>query len=89
MADLFSTHAPGLEAPAQKGFSITPDDSNDLSLSTRAIYTGKGGTLVCTLLDDTSDTTFTTLPAGMILPIRVKRVKATGTTASMDLVGLA
>lgn len=88
MADLYSTHTPGLDTPAQKAFAITPDDANDLAYTTRAIYTGKGGTLVCTLLEDSSDTTFTNLPAGMVLPIRVKRVKATGTTASMDLVGL-
>lgn len=88
MADLYSTHAPGLDAPAQKAFAITPDDNNDLSYNTRAIYTGAGGTLVCTLMDDSSDVTFVALPAGTVLPVRVKRVKATGTTASMNLVGL-
>jgi len=88
MADLFATHAAGLDAPAQKAFSITPDDSTDLALTTRAIYTGKGGTLVCILLDDSAEVTFTNLPAGVVLPVRVRRVKATGTTASMDLVGL-
>lgn len=89
MADLFASHAPGLDAPAQKAFAITPDDNADLALSTRALYTGKGGTLVCILLDDSAEVTFTSLPSGMILPVRVKRVKSTGTTAAMDLVGLA
>lgn len=88
MADLYANHSPGLDAPAQKAFAITPDDGNDLALTTRAIYTGKGGTLVCILLEDSAEVTFASVPAGMILPIRVKRVKATGTTASMDLVGL-
>lgn len=88
MSDLYATHAAGLDAPAQKAFAITPDDGNDLPYVTRAIYTGRGGTLVCTLLEDSSDVTFNALPAGIILPIRVRRVKATGTTASMDMVGL-
>lgn len=89
MADLYANHTPGLDAPAQKAFAITPDDNNDLALSTRAIYTGKGGTLVCILVEDSAEVTFNSVPAGIVLPVRVKRVKATGTTASMDLVGLA
>lgn len=88
MADLYATHVPGLESPAQKAFSITPDDAADLATSTRAIYTGKGGTLVCILVDDGSSVTLSSLPAGQVLPLRVRRVLATGTTAVMDLVGL-
>ncbi len=89
MTDIFSTHTSGLDSPATRAFAITPDDANDLAQITRAIYTGTGGTLVCTLQDDSSDVTFSSLPAGAILPVRIKRVKATGTTASMGLVGLA
>lgn len=89
MADLFATHSAGLDSPAQKAFSITPDDSNDLATVTRAVYTGKGGTLVCILADDSTEVTFSSVPSGQVLPLRVRRVKATGTTAAMDLVGLA
>lgn len=89
MADLFATHSNGLDSPATKAFAITPDDNTDLAQTTRAIYTGTGGTLVCTLADDSGDATFVSLPAGSILPVRVKRVKATGTTSSMNLIGLA
>lgn len=89
MPDLFATHSSSLDSPAQKAFAITPDDNNDLPITTRALYTGKGGTLVCILADDSAEVTFTALPAGQVLPIRVRRVRATGTTAAMDLLGLA
>jgi hypothetical protein len=88
MADIYATHASGLDSPAVKAFAITPDDNTDLALTTRAVYTGKGGTLVCFLADDSAEVTFTNVPAGQIMPLRLRRVKATGTTASMDLVGL-
>ena len=88
MADLFATHASGLDSPALKAFGITPDDNNDFALTTRALYTGKGGTIVCILGDDATAITLSAVPAGCVLPLRVRRVLATGTTASMDLVGL-
>lgn len=87
MAD-FSQHKPTFEGPATKAVAITPDDSNDLADVTRAIYTGTGGTLVCVLQDDPATVTFTNLPSGCILPCRIRRVKATGTTAGMGLLGL-
>ena len=88
MADNFSTHSGGLDSPATKAFAITPDDNTDFAFTTRALYTGKGGTLVAILADDATEVTFSSLPAGLVLPCRIRRVKATGTTASMDLVGL-
>jgi len=89
MPDLFATHSAGLDSPAGKAFTITPDDSNDLAISTRAVYTGTGGTLVVILQDDVASVTFTNVPPGQILPLRCRRVLATGTTASMNLIGLA
>lgn len=89
MADLFDTHAAALDSPAQKAFAIAPDDNNDLALCTRALYTGTGGTLVCVLTDDSTAVTFNSLPAGQVMPLRVRRVLATGTTSAMGLVGLA
>jgi len=88
MPDLFATHTGGLDSPAQKAFAITPNDTTDLAVTTRAIYTGAGGTIVCTLAGDSSSVTFTNVPAGSILPIRVMRVLSTGTTA-VGLIGLA
>lgn len=39
MADLYATHSPSLDAPAQKAFAITPDDNNDLSYNMRIVAT--------------------------------------------------
>ena len=89
MPDLYAGHTSGLDSPAIRAFAITPNDSNDLAVSTRAIWTGAGGTIVAILEADSSSVTFTNVPAGQILPIRAKRVLATGTTASMNMIGLA
>jgi hypothetical protein len=88
MADNFVAHSAGLDSPASKAFAITPNDSTDLADVTRGLYTGTGGTIVCILNGDSASVTFTNVPAGTVLPLRVKRVLATGTTSSMALIGL-
>lgn len=88
MADDSFNGIKSFEGPATRGFAITPVDATDLASVTRGIYTGTGGTLVCVLEDDTSTVTFTNVPAGIVLPLRIKQVYSTGTTASMGLVGL-
>lgn len=75
-------------SPAVSAFAITPDDANDLAVVTRGIYTGAGGSICCVLVGDTSAVTFSNVPAGAILPVRIKKVLATGTTASIGLIGL-
>lgn len=87
MADNFSSYAQGLDSPARAAFAITPHDTNDLAITPRALWTGAGGTIVCILADDSAEVTFSDVAAGCILPIRAKRVLATGTTAT-GLVGL-
>jgi hypothetical protein len=86
MTDLFATHATVLDSPAQDGFAIAPSDGNDLAMVTRAIFVGSGGALKVTMLAG-STLTLDPVPAGMLLPLRVRRVHATGTTATA-LVGL-
>lgn len=88
MADNFISHSAGLDSPASKAFAITPSDSTDLPDVTRGLYTGTGGTIVLILTDDASAVTLNSVPAGTVLPLRVRRVLATGTTASMNLIGL-
>ena len=77
-----------LTEPATSAFAITPDDDTDLAVTPRALWTGAGGTIVCIMAGDAESITLTDVAAGCILPIRVKRVLETGTTASMGLVGL-
>jgi hypothetical protein len=86
--DSFSSNAEGLISPPDNAFAITPSDSSELPYVTRGIYTGAGGSLVVILNGDSSSVTFANLPAGVILPIRAKKVLATGTTSSMGLIGL-
>jgi hypothetical protein len=86
MTDRYADHASSLQAPAETGFAITPDDSADLSETTRALYIGDGGSLVAVLASGV-ELSLVGLQTGSIIPIRVRRVKATGTTASA-LVGL-
>lgn len=65
-----------------KAVTITPNDSTDLANGpTRALFIGTAGTVVVTMADG-NDVTFTGLSAGVIHWLSVKRVKATGTTAT-------
>lgn len=66
--------------PADRHFSITPNDSTDLTVTPRAIYVGGAGTL--TMLDQNGGSVQYTVLAGQVLPFRATRVTATGTTAT-------
>lgn len=66
--------------PARNAAAVTPDDDTDLAKATRALYVGVDGDVRVRMPDD-SDVTFAAL-AGSILPVAVKRVLLTGTTAT-------
>lgn len=85
MTDRYSEHAGNLVSPAAGGFAITPHDSNAVPEITRAVYVGAGGTLVVELAWGAT-LTFTNVPSGAMLPIRVRRVMTASTATS--LVGL-
>lgn len=85
MPDIFENFRPGLESPAAGGFAIQPDDGADLPFVTRAVNVGVSGVLHVTMADG-SDLRVS-LAAGGLVPLRVSRVWATGTTAQ-DIVGL-
>lgn len=67
--------------PAAGALSVTPHDSNNLSTNSRSLYVGVGGNVAVLMVDDTT-ATFVGVPSGTTLPIRVKRVNNTNTTAS-------
>lgn len=81
MPDQHQFAAEGLTSPADNAAAVTPSDSTDLAFNSRALYVGGAGNLVVTMAGG-GDVTFTAVPAGSILPIRVSRVKATSTTAT-------
>ncbi len=85
MEDAFSTHTPGLTAPAADGFAILPDDDADLAYTTRAVYVGAGGTLDIVLASG-AEVSLVNVGDGTVLPLRVRRVLES--TTAGDLVGL-
>ena len=58
---------------------ITPSDS-EIEV-TKGVYIGTSGDLAV-VMEDGSEVTFTALPAGVFHPLRVRKIKAGGTTAS-------
>lgn len=67
--------------PATSAAAVTPHDTNELSNVTTRVFVGGAGNLKVTMMDGT-DVTFTGVTAGSVLPIRVRRVYSTGTTAT-------
>ena len=80
MADIFEDRSSGLESPGYDASAVTPSDSTDLAVTSRALYVGAGGDLRVTV-GSGSVVTFFNVPEGM-LPMRVSRVHASGTTAA-------
>lgn len=76
-----------LVEPAANAVAITTNDSTDLAIATRGLYVGVTGNVKVDMLGGTTGVTFTNMAAGVIHPLRVTRVYATGTTAS-SLVGV-
>lgn len=79
--DAFKQHAMTLESPAIRHFAITASDTLDLPRRPRALRVQTAGNLA---LRDENGTTITyAVTAGELLPLRVVRVMATGTTATV------
>lgn len=87
MTDRFANFQPSLSGPASTGFAIVPSNDTDLPEATRALYVGSGGDLAVTMLSGAA-VVLTSVAAGSLLPLRVVRVRTTGTTAGA-IVGLA
>tara|TARA_R110000850_G_C9816144_1_gene451966 strand:- start:29 stop:283 length:255 start_codon:yes stop_codon:yes gene_type:complete len=69
---------------AIKAVSITADDNADLNIIGAVIFVGTGGSLsVVTVSGDT--VIYKNLPDAYILPVQVRRVNSTNTTAT-DLI---
>lgn len=71
-----------ITAPALNFVAITKHDTTDFDgFITRAIYVGGAGDVVA--VDHLNNpVTFSSVPAGAILPIRARRVNSTSTTAT-------
>lgn len=81
MTDTFRKHSRGLTAPPENATAIQPADGTPLSHASRAIYVGGAGTLRVEMLNGEA-VSLIGVAAGSLLPIRVRKVFQTGTTAS-------
>ena len=86
MNDTFDNHAVSLTSPVTDAEAVTPNDTSDLAHVTRALYVGVGGELSVQMLSGDLITLSNVQP-GVVYPIRVRRIMATGTTAAA-LVGM-
>jgi hypothetical protein len=82
MNDSFANSADQIIAPATRAVAVTPDDNAALPGVPKAIYAGSGGTIVMRGTRDASDTVWSHIPAGSVLPFRATHVRATGTSAT-------
>lgn len=86
--DPFESSSDSLVAPAKAAFAITPSDTQPLPGATKALFVGTGGDITLEAIGSDSEVIFRNVASGSVLPVRVRTVRATGTTAG-DLVGLA
>jgi hypothetical protein len=85
MTDPYADQSTSLTSPASGAFAIEPHDSDALPLTTRALYVGIGGDLVVEMQWG-AVVNFANVPDGALLPVRVNKVLAATTAAS--IVGL-
>lgn len=72
---------PGLDGPAKGAYALTPSDNQDIGMGIcRSLYVGVTGDITLDT-EESNAVLFKAVPVG-ILPVRVKRVRATGTTAT-------
>lgn len=76
-----STNVISSPDPASQAAAVTPNDSADLTSVARGLYVGGAGA-VNVDMPDGSTVLFSGVNSGQILPVRVRRVRATSTTAT-------
>lgn len=68
-------------ASAEHAETIVPSDANPLARVTRGVYVGTTGNLRVTMASGETRT-FTNIAAGIVHPLQIIQVWATGTTAT-------
>lgn len=66
---------------AKDAKAVTPSDTVSMECG-RALYVGGAGDLTVVMREESNVVTFAAVPAGTVLPMQVRRVNATGTTAT-------
>lgn len=80
MTDPFKNRAPNLNGPATDIWPVTPSDVADLPSVALALYVESGGAV--SFVSQSGQTRVVALADNAILPVGMRRVNATGTTAS-------
>lgn len=81
MSTNFDNYTVTLTSPPVGGQSVTPSDSTDLSHVSRGIYIAVAGHL-SVVMESGVTLNFDNLAPGVVHAMRVRRVRATGTTAT-------
>lgn len=85
MSETTFNNTPTITAPGFNAVAVSPNDTTDLTFTSRALYIGGAGD-VSVIMDNGgrggNTVTFASVPAGTILPITAARVRVTGTTAT-------
>ena len=63
MADLYR-YNDNSSSPARNALAVTPSDTQDMALATKAIYIGTAGDVTVIMLDNTTTITFKSVGAG-------------------------
>ena len=90
MPDSFRNNSDSVDAPARRVAMVAPSDTSNFAEVVKGLYIGSGGDLVLVAADapaGAAGVMFRNLPSGALLPVRARRVAATGTSAA-DLVAL-
>ena len=87
MADAYADRGDAVSSQARRLIAVTPSDSTDLADVAKAVYVGTGGDVSIIAAGDTTAVVLKNLLSGSLIPVRAKRVMATGTTAT-NLVAL-
>jgi hypothetical protein len=77
----------GSSEPSSNPFVVALSDTVDLTRVAKALYVGGSGNIVLIAEDSDTALTFSNVPSGYILPVRVRRILLTGTTAT-NILGL-
>jgi hypothetical protein len=83
MADNFRTHETNLESPARNAYLVSPNDSVDLPITTRALMVNNPGDVKVEFARDIEGAAVVLkLAASTVYPFCIRRIWANGTTAT-------
>lgn len=84
--DTFETFKAGLSSPIENAFSVSPHNTQDLAVTTRAIMVGGSGDVEA-VFKGGETVVLSGLQPGVLYPFRLRRIRAAQTTATA-IVGL-